>query len=263
MVDYLDFSFKGINAIDKNFITLNINNPILAEQERKVIDISQTNGLVQLSKKFTKRIIPIRGMLHGVSYADLVEKFENFATFIFSEEHEQLILNEQPTKYYLVQQLETFEPPKDSTIAILEFAFTCDDPLAYTIILVSANQNCINKPTTIPINNEGNYKARPIWIITFNQAQTHIALYNDDGTERIDVTREFDIGDKLKIDTKDEIIYYNDGPGYVEDWEGVGSGGAGGADFVRLKVGAKNYYVTTINGSLNVNVAWEFHKTWL
>ncbi|MBA7592144.1 hypothetical protein ES708_34321 [subsurface metagenome] len=146
---------------------------------------------------------------------------------------------------------------------LLELRFTCNDPFAYTIISDPGNKNCTNKPTTIPINNEGNYKACSIWIITFNQAQTHIALYNDDGTERIDITRNFEVGHKLKIDTKDEIIYYDSDLDYVEDWQGVGSGGGGGADFVKLKVGAKNYYITTVDGSLNVNVSWEFHKTWL
>lgn len=124
-------------------------------------------------------------------------------------------------------------------------------------------QDCTSKPTTIPINNEGNYKACPIWVITFTQAQTYIKLYNDGNSEIFNITRAFAIGDKLKIDTKSKIVYYDSGAGYAEDWLGVGSGGENRADFVKLKVGNKNYYITTTNATLNCNVSWEFQKTWL
>jgi len=259
----LDFSFKGINAIDKNFITQDIIISPLARQEERVLDIPKVPGLIQVSKKFTKREIKIRGILYGSSSSDLVEKIKEFSAFLFSEEDEQLICSEQPDKHYLAQHIKYIELEREPTLVTFELEFNCNDPFGYTTIPTSGNQNCITKPTTIPINNEGNYKACPIWIITFTQAQTYIKLYNDDNSEIFNITRTFAIGDKLKIDTKDKNIYYDSGAGYVEDWLGVGSGGENRADFVKLKVGNKNYYITTIDASLNVNVSWSFNETWL
>ncbi len=259
----LDFSFKGINAIDKNFITQDIIISPLARQEERVIDIPKIPGLIQVSKKFTKREIKIRGILYGSSSSDLVEKIKEFSAFLFSEEDEQLISNEQLTKHYLAQHMKYIELEREPTHVTFELEFNCNDPFGYTTIPIPGNQNCTTKPTTIPINNEGNYKACPIWVITFTQAQTYIKLYNDDNSEIFNITRAFAIGDKLKIDTKSKIVYYDSGAGYVEDWLGVGLGGENRADFVKLKVGNKNYYISTTDATLNCNVSWSFHKTWL
>lgn len=228
------------------------------------IYIPEKEGEYFFDRNFGKRLIMVDVIVKGLSEIDLISKLNDLNGFLHKSEPKKLTFSDEPNKYFnALFSNKRQRLTKKAWHIRVTLEFVCFDPFGYTTTSISGNQNCTSKPTNFSINNEGNYKACPVWVITFTQAQTYIKLYNDDNSEIINVTRAFAIGSKLKIDTKNEIIYYDFGSGYSEDWQGVGVGGENRADFVKLKIGNKNYYITTTDATLNVNVAWTFNKTWL
>ncbi len=260
----LTFTYDAISSATYIDLIIRRHKLITPPSIERSIYIPGKEGAYFFDRNFGAAILPIDTLIKGTSEANLLLKINNLNKFLHKDEPKKLIFSDESTKHF-----NALFANKRAVIdrrvwhARVSLEFILFDPFGYTTIADGDNQNCTTKPTTISINNEGNYKACPVWIITFTQAQTYIKFYNDDNSEIINITRTFAIGDKLKIDTKNEIIYYDDGGGYEEDWLGVGSGGENRADFVKLKVGNKNYYITTADATLNVNVAWEFNKTWL
>ncbi len=260
----LTFEYDTVSSVAYIDLIIERHKLITPPSIERSVYIPEKEGEYYFDRNFGKALLMIDTLIKGTSEANLLSKIKNLNKFLHKDEPKRLIFSDESDKHF-----NALFANKRQRIARrvwharVSLEFICFDPFGYTTIADDDNQNCTTKPTTIPINNEGNYKACPIWIITFNQAQTYIKLYNDDNSEIINVTRALAIGSKLKIDTKNEIIYYDFGSGYSEDWQGVGVGGENRADFVKLKVGNKNYYITTTDTTLNINVAWEFNKTWL
>jgi len=260
----LTFTYDTVSSATYIDLIIRRHKLITPPSIERSIYVSGKEGEYFFDRNFGSSPLIIDTLIKGTSEANLLLKISNLNKFLHKDEPKQLIFSDELTKHFnalFANKRQVID--RRVWHARVSLEFICFDPFAYTTIADSDNQDCTAKPTTIPINNLGNYWACPIWIITFTQAQTYIKLYNDDNSEIFNITRTFAIGDKLKIDTKDKIIYYDSGAGYVEDWLGVGSGGENRADFVKLKVGNKNYYITTTDATLNVNLSWEFNKTWL
>ena len=180
----IDFSFKGINALDKNFIMQDIISSILADQRENIINVPKVPGLIQLYKKFMQRKIIIRGIISGSSNADLIEKIRDFSEFVFSETDEKLIFSDQSDRYYLAQHLESINFRREPTFVILNLKFLCNDPFAYAITGDEVNKTGITtKGYTWNVSNAGQYYAYPTITITFNQSQTHIYIQNNNITD--------------------------------------------------------------------------------
>ncbi|MHA1302199.1 MAG: distal tail protein Dit [Candidatus Heimdallarchaeaceae archaeon] len=257
----LDFSFAAVSALTKNFDTQKIIIPPLAEQKETKIDIPKVPGLTQLFKKFTKREIKVRGMLHGTNHEDLIAKIENFSAFLFSEDDEQLIFNNQPDRFYLAQHIKSIELIRNPTFALLELQFTCNDPFGYAITADSDTQSGITvKDTTWDITNSGQYWAFPVITITFNQVQTHIYLQNNNiSGNRFDISKSFGPGNILEVDSKNMTIKLNS----AHSPAGFGDGGESRADFILLKKGLNQMQIGTDDASIDVDVTITFRKVYL
>lgn len=258
------FTYDGVSSVDYIDVVIRRQMLLTPPSIERSISVPGKEGEYFFDRNFGSSPLIIDTLIKGTSETNLLLKISNLNKFLYKDEPKQLIFSDESTKHFnalFANKRQIID--RKVWHARVSLEFICFDPFAYTTIPTSGNQDCTTKPTTIPINNEGNYKACPIWIITFTQAQTYIKLYNDDDSEIFNITRTFAIGDKLKIDTKDKNIYYDSGAGYVEDWLGVGSGGENRADFVKLKVGNKNYFITTTDDTLNCNISWSFNKTWL
>lgn len=257
----LDFSFKAINASAKSFVTTRIINPPLARQIETIISIPKMVGYTQLSKKFVNREIKVQGLLKCTSPTDLITKIEAFSDFLFNEEDEQLIFNNQATRYYNAQHIKTIELLREEFYAMLLLIFTCNDPLAYAITGDEVNETGITtKGYTWNINNVGQYYAYPTITITFNQSQTHIYIQNNNITGcRFDISKSFSNGDILKVNSKTMKILLDN----VHSPAGFGDGGDEKAEFILLRVGNNELEVGTDDGTLNVDIKVNFNKTYL
>ncbi len=261
----LDFSFVTINASDKNFDTHRIIIPPLAEQKETKIDIPQMSGYVQLFKKFTKREIRVRGMLHGTSHADLITKIQNFSAFLFSETDQQLIFNNQADRYFLAQHLRNIELVREPTHTLLELLFTCNDPFAYAVTADTPDdQDIIVNDKTWTVQNLGQYYSYPVVTITFNQAQTHIYIINNTlGSVGFDISKSFVLNDVLVIDSKAMTIRLNG----ESSPAGFGDGGEGRAEFLILMAamneGNNELQIGTDDETINVSVNVTFRKVYL
>lgn len=245
-------------------VILNVEKKLTPKSISREIYIPSKEGRYFFDRNFGKREIEMDVLLVGTSQSDLINKIHNLNKKLYKDEPKQLIFSDENDKHFNALFVgSTNSINRRVWHATMNLKFECFDPFAYTTTSTSGNQDCTADPTSISISNDGNYYTNPIWVITFNQTQTHIALYNNSTAKRIDISRSFVTTDKLKIDTKNRIIYYDNGSGYVEDWEGIGQGDSNRAEWVRLKKGNNNCGISTTDATLNVNVAWEFNKTWL
>ena len=261
----LDFSFVAVDASDKNFDTHKIIIPPLAEQKETKIDIPQMSGYVQLFKKFTKREIRVRGMLHGTSHADLITKIQNFSAFLFSETDQQLIFNNQADRYFLAQHLRNIELVREPAHTLLELRFTCNDPFGYAVTPDSVDENNITENgKTWTVQNAGQYHAYPIVTIVFNQVQSHIYIINNTlGSVGFDISKSFKLDDVLVIDSKTMTIRLNT----ESSPAGLGDGSEGRAEFpilmAAMNEGNNEFQIGTDDETINVSVNVTFRKVYL
>lgn len=257
----LDFSFKSIDASDLDFVTTRIINPPLARQIETIISIPKMVGYTQLSKKFANREIKVEGLLKCTSPADLITAIEAFSDFLFNEGDEQLIFNNQLTRYYNAQHIKTIELLREEYYAMLLLIFTCNDPLAYAVTGDEVDKTGITtKGYTWNVGNLGQYYAYPTITITFNQSQTHIYIQNNDIVDnRFDISKSFVNGNVLVINSKLMTITLD----AVHSPAGFGDGGNSKAEFILLKVGDNEFEVSTDDATLDVDVKVNFNKSYL
>jgi len=257
----LDFSLKAINAIDKNFVTTRIIIPPLASQIESTINIPKMVGYTQLSKKFGNREIKVQGLLKCTSPTDLITKIEAFSDFLFNEGDEQLIFNNQPTRYFNAQHIKTIELLREEYYAMLLLEFNCNDPFPYAVTGDEIEELAITvNGHTWNVSNAGQYYAYPVITITFNQNQTHIYIQNNTITDsRFDISKSFSNGNVLKINSKTMVITLDN----VHSPAGFGDGGDEKADIILIKVGNNEFEVGTDDATLNVDIKVNFNKTYL
>lgn len=256
-----DFTFKGISALTLGFTTFKKYIPDLPEVEETNISIPGIDGISQLKKKFGNRIIPVGGILEGISYADLITKIEAFKEFLYSDEDEELIFNDQLDRYYNAQKLENEEVNRKATSCDRLLKFKCNDPFDYAIEQDDINEiGIVDDGHQWNIPNGGQYYAYPILTITFNQAQTHIYVSNTSIEEcRFDISKAFEINDVLEINSKDMTIKLNadDSPA------GFGDGGEGALEYIILRKDNNWLEIGTDDGNIDVDVNVTFRKVYL
>ncbi len=256
-----DFTYDGVSAATKGFVTNKILIPDLPDAEEALINIPNQDGLVQIGKKFNARIIRIKGILEGSSFADLLTKIEAFNLFIFSQSDKQIIASYQTDRYYLGQKIKKEEIDKGGFSCDRDIQFKCNDPFGYA---VTPNDN---DETGIVVDGyqwtetyTGQYPVFPVITITFNQSQTHIYLSNTsvDGC-RIDITKSFVNTDSLEISGRDVSIRLND----VNSPAGLGDGGDEKAQFPLLRIGANLMEIGTTDPTLDVDINVNYRKIFL
>ena len=256
-----DFTFKGTSALTLGFTTFKKYIPDLPDVEETNISIPGIDGINQLKKKFGSRIIPVKGILEGISYADLLIKIDAFKEFLYSDGDEQLIFNDQVDRYYKAQKLANEEINREATSCDRLLKFKCNDPFGYAVTADDDTKNNITtKGYQWTIVNNGQYWAFPVCTITFNQVQTHIYLRNTtvDGC-RFDISKSFVSTDILVINSKDMSIRLND----INSPAGFGDGGDGKGAFILLKTGNNLMEIGTDDATLDVDVNINFRKIYL
>jgi len=247
----LDISFKSELLSTYNFWASKVFMSPLPSQKEISIDIPKIQGITQLYKKFTSRPMKIKGFIYGTSQANLDDKIDDLAEFLYSENDEPLIRNNFPDRYYNAQYNDYVEIDKDWASAQLELKFTLNDPFGYSLTPVNETETTTAKNHNWYHNNIGHFYSFPIVTITFHQNQSHIYLMNNTIAGcRFDITKAFLINDVLTVWGKDLSIKVNN----VHSPAGFGDGGTGTAEYILFKKGINQLQVGTDDPTINVSV---------
>lgn len=254
-----DFSFSGVNASDKAFSIIDIKKSILPPQRESTIDIPSYPGFVQSSKKFIQNKITVDGIVVGTSATNLTTKLKALASFLYHDTDEQLIFDDESDRYYLAQHIDTVITARSYRFCKLSLIFRCSDPFAYAVTADSDDQTITVVDDTYAITNSGDYYAYPVITVFFNQAQSHIYIYNTNiENNRIDISKSFDMSDELVIDCKNLTVKLNG----VNSPAGLGTGGNELAEFPMLESGANTIQVGTDDPSIDIDINMTFNKAY-
>lgn len=257
----LDFTLDSESAADVGFETRDFPKPLIPPQEQRLIELSGMPGAKQDSKKLKSYILPAEGILIADSPSELTEKIEDLKYFLYSDIDRKLILSNQTDRYYNVQYLDYVEILREATTLELLIKFTCNDPLAYAIEEDDEDElDIIVKGHQWDVVNGGRLFVWPTITVTFNQPQTHIYIKNNSIEDcEFNISKAFDTNDVLVIDCRNISIYLNG----VYSPAGMGDGGNGMAIPIILKAGTNQIEIGTDDGSIDIDVNFNFRKLYL
>lgn len=254
-----DASLDGTDLSDKLFYCYDIKKPLIPQQSQTTIDIPKRYGLIQASKKFIQDNLILNGFMECTNYVDLKLKLQDLSAFLYSDNDKQLILSNENDRYWNTQYLSPEIIGERDNYSLVNLEFTCNDPFAYAVTPDTDDQNITVKDTTFIIANGGHYYAYPVITITFNQAQTHIYIKNNNIIgNRFDIAKAFGIGDELELDSKDETIKLNGALSPI----GFGDGGQGKAEFIILAKGNNELQVGSDDETLDIDINFNFRKVY-
>ncbi len=256
-----DASFDGTDLSDKKFYCYDFVKGILPIQKESIIDVPKMPGITQSSKKFIARPLKLYGYMDCVSHSDLITKINNLASFLYSDDDQQLIWSEESDRYYNTQYMDYLEVWRKKDYALVLLMFNCNDPFAYAVTADDEDETGITvKGHTWNITNSGHYYAYPTITITFNQIQSHIYISNNTLSAcRFDISKGFEVADVLTLNSKTMVINLND----IYSPAGFGDGGEGKLEYILLDYKAVNELeIGTDDATLDVDVNVTFRKTY-
>ena len=259
-----DAEFDGTDLSTKSFYCYDIKKPLSPQQRQSIIDIPKRPGLIPATKKFTTNTLILYGFIECTNYDDLTSKVEELAAFLYSDVDKELITSKQLDRYWNVQYLDSPIIEQRDNYALVNLEFNCNDPFAYDITPDSEPDTSPDswidvKDETFIIANSGHYYARPVITITFNQAQTHIYVQNNNVVgNRFDIAKAFGIGSILEIDSENETIKLNGALNPI----GLGDGGQGKAEFIILASGNNEIQVGTGDEDIDISINLNWRKVY-
>lgn len=256
-----DANFGGTDLSTKDFYCYDIKKPLMPRQSQTTIDIPKRYGLIQASKKFIQDNLILNGFMECTDYADLKLKLQALSAFLYSDDDKQLILSNENDRYWNTQYLDNYMVGERDNYSLINLEFICNDPFAYAVTPDTPDDQEITvKDDTYIIANEGHYYVYPVITITFNQAQTHIYIQNNNIVgNRFDIAKSFGIGDELEFDSRNETIKLNGTSNPI----GFGDGGQSKAEFILLAKGNNELQVGTDDEDIDITIAITFRKAYL
>ena len=256
----MDTNYNGTNLSTYGFTTYGITKPLNPQQRQEIIDSPKRLGVEQVYKKFTGNTLIVRGVLTGTSPSNLVDKIENLSGFLYSDNDVEIIFSDQDDRYWNVQFLEPIEVKRTESLALLDLIFTANNPLGWAVTTDTDDQTITTLDDTFIITNSGHYYAYPVYTITFNQAQSHIYLQNNNiPGNRIDISKSFATNDELEIDSFDMTIRLN---GTINPI-GLGDGGESKAEFPILRKSVNEMQIGSDDEDINIDIETVYRKTYL
>ncbi len=253
------FTYNLVSSTTMGLTVIDVKKPIIPPQKEILADVPKYNGLVQFSKKFTSNNIVVKSLLTGTSYADLITKLKALSAYLYSDEDEQLIFDDESDRYYLAQHIDTVIGKRTYRYCYLDLVFTCNDPFAYATSGDTDTQSHASKGFTYNITNSGQYYAYGTVTITFHQSQTHIYVENKTVIgSRFDISKAFVNNDVLVVNAKTMSITLNG----TYSPAGFGDGGTSSAEFILLATGINMFEVGTDDGTLDATIVTTFSKTY-
>ena len=262
-----DASFGGTNLSSLDYYIYDVKKPLMSKQDINLFDPPDRPGKIMLSKKLTEYELTLNGFIEAENHSDLITKINAISAFLYSDSDQQLIISDEPTKYWNCQYLDYAEVGKKDRYSLVDLIFSCNEyPFGLAVTEDTDTQTGITViGQTFNITNSGHYFAWPVITITFNDASppisnTHIYLANNTISGcRIDISKTFEADDELEIDSWNKTIKLNS----VLDPSGLGDGGDGKAVFPPLAKGINQFEAGTDDADLDIDIYTTFRKTYL
>lgn len=256
----LDLSVDGTNLSTYEFYTYDIRKPLTPRQKVSTIDIPKRQNQIIAYKKFSENTLIAYGYVEGTSYDNTVTRMETLAGALYSDDDVELIPSNQTDRYWNGQYLDYNIVQVKDSYSIVNLEFTCHDPFGYAVTADDSDNTVTTLDDTFVIANSGHYYAYPVITVTFNQAQSHLYIENQNiADNRIDISKSFSANDELELDTKNETIKLNGTSSPI----GLGDGGNSMAEFILLAKGNNTIAVGSDDETIDVSVNINFNKTYL
>ena len=258
----LDFTWDTTSALTKGYTTHNVYGRDLLSQKRFSVESPDKDGITEIGKKFSSNIVRAEGRIVGTSYSNLETSIiPAFIAYLYKDTDVQLIFSDKTDRHYNAQMDSYNYSLYASAWRLMELFFLCSDPFAYAVTAdTDTHAGIVVVGTQYTLSNTGHYYCYPTITITFNQAQTHIYIANNNITgNRFDISKSFEDEDVLVVNCKNQVIELND----VDSPAGLGDGGDNKASMIMLAVGNNQIEVGTDDADIDVDVTIEWNKVYL
>lgn len=229
--------FNGLNLND-HCIVKSIKESILPPISTTKKAIPGKRGTKYIRKELGEKIIEIDIEIPANSFVSRQNTIDEITPKLYTQDEKELILRGN-RKYYASLESET---NLDNLVfhGATTLVFLATDPLAY------GETKTVS--TIEPIQNNGVYETTGIITIEITEPVSSISVTLQNTGEYISITHNFTIGDIVRIDLEEEIIYKN-GESIMYDC-------ALESDFFDIPVGEFQISVSSGNATLEFTERW-------
>ena len=224
----------------------NHSHPINTGIQHKMIIIPGVAGAHDAGSELTVKYFDFEFAIKEQNETTAQTKLKEFVTFLCDDTGRprdiKLIFDYEPGKYYTVKLNSIVDPERIRGFSRFSISFIASDPYKY-----SASSRVENLTGTV--SNGGNCKTKGIITIEITEPISNLNITLQNTGEFISVTHNFVIGDIVRIDLKEEMVYKN-GESIMYDCVLE-------SDFFYLPIG--EFVITVSSG----NAMLEFTERWL
>ena len=171
------FTFKEIHSSTYGIIAKSSDRPLMPELRKRKIIVPDRNGSFDYGgNKFSDRTITINIKYIAGSLSDLRAQSREIGAWLYTEQEEQLIFDDEPTKYYLARLYSQIGLTNFIKIGEANLVFECQ-PLARNVTTKTESFTVTNSGHTENIVNSGNYLT-PVKITITNLGTNTINGFN-------------------------------------------------------------------------------------
>lgn len=179
----MGFTFNGVTSSSKKLYVLSISKSALPSIKINTQELPNIGGTVLLNKRYDVREITFNCLVTGTSDSDFETKIRDIAKWLNTDTPQQLILDEEPNKYYMAMVSEISEIEQTLAIGKFSIKFVCLNPYAYATS--STTVTIQNGSSSATINNDGDTTVYPT--ISFTSWASNITISNSSTGESIEL----------------------------------------------------------------------------
>ena len=200
----MSIKYDGIEI--PSFITItNIKTQVLPSIENKLLQAPRAIGAIDVGTNYGTKVITISFMFKDKSLG-FIEKSEALASWLRVDDLKarKLVLPSHPNSYYLAKPNNSIELDDNITMAKGEIEFICLNPFRIDEVQTLQSSNTFNY--------KGTAKANPVLDVTVtnNTDNIKVNISNELYNNYINLVGDFNTGDNVKVDLKNNKVYLND-----------------------------------------------------
>jgi len=199
----MGFKFNGVHSDTYGLKVKNYQKPILPPVSVSFYDVPYTAGGYQFNHKLQTKDIVVSVYFQETSDANFEAKVRQLASWLYSITPKQLILDEEPSKYYNVILNGESGLEQLLYMGSAELTFTCSDPFAY-----KTTQDTTTWATGTNTNTISNDGTDTFPVLSFTAWATAITLKNTTTGKLLSLSG-LTVGDVLSVDNSRGIITKN------------------------------------------------------
>lgn len=170
--------FNGVD-IPSFVLVKNIKTSILPPVSQNTVKIRGRAGSYDYGNTLGDREITLDIVIEASTPAELRSRVRELATWMYYEEPKELILLDEPDKYYMAKVTGDTDLSQMLSVGEGSISFICTDPYAYSVNETVVDFNPTDD-TPVPVINNGNTSTFPKFEFTFTQDSTEFGIASDD-----------------------------------------------------------------------------------